>query len=306
MAPRAVSNWQGGVCVITGAGSGIGGGLARHAAAAGMHVVGVDVDEPGLARLEKAIRDHGQSIETRRVDLRDEAAVEALADHVFAKHGKVNLLFNNAGVLVDGKSWERPMRDWRWSFEVNVYGVIHGIRSFVPRMLKQGEPGRVVNTSSQGGLFGGGTFMGPYQASKHAVTVLSETLYAELALEEAPVTASCVCPAEVATGIWESTACAPQRSATVSTVKVSGSFTRPWRAPWPRACRRRRSRRRSSPRSRQTSSGSCRMMSSSGRCWNCAPGASWKGDRRLPPRISCNCSRASRRGEQDVVAAIRA
>ena len=101
MAPRAVSNWKGGVCVITGAGSGIGGGLARHAAAAGMHVVGVDVDEPGLARLEKAIRDHGQSIETRRVDLRDEAAVEALADHVFAKRGKVNLLFNNAGVLVD-------------------------------------------------------------------------------------------------------------------------------------------------------------------------------------------------------------
>src|SRR5690606_33402962 len=108
------------------------------------------------------------------------------------------------GVLVDGKSWERPMRDWRWSFEVNVYGVIHGIRSFVPRMLKQGEPGRVVNTSSQGGLMGGGTFMGPYQASKHAVAALSETLYAELSLEQAPVMASCVCPAEVATGIWKS------------------------------------------------------------------------------------------------------
>ena len=199
-----MSDWKCKVCVITGAGSGIGGGLARHAAAAGMHVVGVDVDEPGLARLEKTICDRGQSIETRRVDLRDEAAVEALAAHVFAKHGKVNLLFNNAGVLVDGKSWERPMRDWRWSFEVNVYGVIHGIRSFVPRMLKQGEPGRVVNTSSQGGLMGGGTFMGPYQASKHAVAALSETLYAELALEQAPVTASCVCPAEVATGIWKS------------------------------------------------------------------------------------------------------
>lgn len=199
-----MSDWQGKVCVVTGAGSGIGGGLARHAAAAGMHVVGVDVDEPGLARLEKTIRDRGQSIETRRIDLRDEQAVEGLAEHVFAKHRKVNLLFNNAGVLVDGKSWERPMRDWRWSFEVNVYGVIHGIRSFVPRMLKQGEPGRVVNTSSQGGLMGGGTFMGPYQASKHAVAALSETLFAELALEQAPVTASCVCPAEVATGIWES------------------------------------------------------------------------------------------------------
>lgn len=204
MGAQVVINWHGSVCVVTGAGSGIGAGLARHAAAAGMHVIGADVDEPGLARLEQAIRDRGQSIETRRVDVRDEQAVEAFAAHVFARHGKVNLLFNNAGVLVDGKSWERPMRDWRWSFDVNVFGVIHGIRSFVPRMLRQGAPGRIVNTSSQGGLFGGGTFMGPYQASKHAVAVISETLYAELALENAPVTASCVCPAEVATGIWDS------------------------------------------------------------------------------------------------------
>lgn len=199
-----MSIWKDRVCVVTGAGSGIGAGLARHAAAAGMHVIGADVDVPGLAELEKTVRGRRQSVETRRTDVRDEQAVEALAIEVFAKHGQVNLLFNNAGVLVDGKSWERPMRDWRWSFEVNVYGVIHGIRSFVPRMLKQGEPGRVVNTSSQGGLMGGGTFMGPYQASKHAVAALSETLFAELALEQAPVTASCVCPAEVATGIWES------------------------------------------------------------------------------------------------------
>lgn len=199
-----MSNWQGKVCVVTGAGSGIGGGLARHAAAGGMHVIGADVDAPGLAQLERTIRSRGQSIETHRTDVRDEQAVEALASHVFAKHGKVSLLFNNAGVLVDGKSWERPMRDWRWSFEVNVFGVIHGIRSFVPRMLEQGEPGRVVNTSSQGGLMGGGTFMGPYQASKHAVAALSETLYAELALENAPISASCVCPSEVATGIWKS------------------------------------------------------------------------------------------------------
>ncbi|MFO1466089.1 MAG: SDR family NAD(P)-dependent oxidoreductase [Steroidobacteraceae bacterium] len=210
MGPQAVENWRGCVCVVTGAGSGIGGGLARHAAAAGMHVIGADVDEPGLARLERAIRERGQSIETRRLDVRDEQAVESLAAQVFAKHGKVNLLFNNAGVLVDGKSWERPMRDWRWSFEVNVFGIIHGIRSFVPRMLQQGAPGRIVNTSSQGGLMGGGTFMGPYQASKHAVTVISETLYAELALEKAPITASCVCPAEVATKIWESDRLRPE------------------------------------------------------------------------------------------------
>ena len=199
-----MNDWNGRVCIVTGAGSGIGAGLARHAAAAGMHVIGADVDEPGLAELEKTIRDRRQSVATRRVDVRDEQAVEALATEVFTKHGQVNLLFNNAGVLVDGKSWERPMRDWRWSFEVNVYGVIHGIRSFVPRMLKQGTPGRIINTSSQGGLLGGGTFMGPYQASKHAVAAISETLYAELALEPAPITASCLCPAEVATRIWKS------------------------------------------------------------------------------------------------------
>ena len=199
-----MSIWKDRVCVVTGAGSGIGAGLARHAAAAGMHVIGADVDEPGLAELEKTIRGRRQSVETRRTDVRDEQAVEALAIEVFAKHGQVNLLFNNAGVLVDGKCWERPMRDWRWSFEVNVYGVIHGIRSFVPRMLKQGTPGRIINTSSQGGLLGGGTFMGPYQASKHAVAAISETLYAELALESVPITASCLCPAEVATRIWKS------------------------------------------------------------------------------------------------------
>ncbi|MBK7249864.1 MAG: membrane-bound PQQ-dependent dehydrogenase, glucose/quinate/shikimate family [Gammaproteobacteria bacterium] len=205
-----MSNWQGKVCVVTGAGSGIGGGLARHAAGLGMQVIAADVDEAGLRQLEETIRSRGQSIETRRTDVRDEQAVEALASHAFAKHGKVHLLFNNAGVLVDGKSWERPMRDWRWSFEVNVYGAIHGIRAFVPRMLAQGEPGRIVNTSSQGGLMSGGMYLGPYQATKHAVTALTETLYAELALEDAPITVSCLCPGEVATDIWKSDRLRPE------------------------------------------------------------------------------------------------
>lgn len=199
-----MSEWKGGVCVVTGAGSGIGGGLARRAASLGMQVIGTDVDATGLVALEHTLRERGQSIETRLVDVRDEQAVELLAQDVFARHGKVTLLFNNAGVLVDGKSWERPLRDWRWSFDVNVFGVINGVRSFVPRMLAQGEPGRIVNTSSQGGLLGGGTFMGPYQASKHAVAALTETLYAELALEAAPISASCLCPGEVATHIWSS------------------------------------------------------------------------------------------------------
>lgn len=195
---------KGQVCVITGAASGIGGGLARHSASLGMHVIAADVDEAGLNELAQLAQSRGQSVTTVKLDVSDAAAVEALAASVFDVHGKVNLLFNNAGVLVDGKSWERSLKDWRWIFDVNVMGVIHGIHSFVPRMLSQGEAGRVVNTSSIGGLMGGGAFMGPYQSTKHAVTALSETLFRELAQESAPVTASVLCPAEVATAIWES------------------------------------------------------------------------------------------------------
>lgn len=206
-----MSEWQGKVCVVTGAGSGIGGGLARHAASLGMHVIGTDVDKAGLTELEHTLHARGLSIETRRVDVRDAQAVEELAHEVFERHDRVNLLFNNAGVLVDGKSWERPLRDWHWSFDVNVFGVIHGIRSFVPRMLTQGEAGRIINTSSQGGLLGGGTFMAPYQASKHAVTAITETLHAELALEPAPISASCLCPGEVATRIWSSDRLRPEQ-----------------------------------------------------------------------------------------------
>jgi len=199
-----MSQWQGQVAVITGAGSGIGSGLARHAASLGMHVVAGDVDTKGLEALQQALSAKGQSIKTQRTDVSDPQAVEQLAQTAFECFGKVNLLFNNAGVLVDGKSWERSAKDWQWNLDVNIMGVVNGIRSFVPKMLEQGEAGRVVNTSSVGGLLGGGAYLGPYQASKHAVTAISETLYGELQAESAPVTASVLCPGEVATGIWES------------------------------------------------------------------------------------------------------
>lgn len=199
-----MQNWKGQVCVITGAASGIGAGLARHSAGLGMHVIAADVDESGLNELAELARTRGQSVTAVKVDVADPAAVEALAASVFDVHGKVNLLFNNAGVLVDGKSWERSLDDWRWIYGVNVMGIIHGIHSFVPRMLRQGANGRIINTSSIGGLMGGGAFMGPYQSTKHAVTALSETLFRELAQESAPITASVLCPAEVATAIWES------------------------------------------------------------------------------------------------------
>lgn len=191
-----MTDWTEQVAVISGAASGIGAGLARHASQLGMVVIATDLDREGLEALGV---DH-----IKCVNVADPEAVEALAADVFERYGKVNLLFNNAGVLVDGKSWERSVEDWRWSLNVNVMGVVHGIRSFVPRMLEQGEAGRVINTSSIGGLLGGGAYMGPYQGTKHCITSITETLYNELSLEEAPISASVLCPAEVATGIWES------------------------------------------------------------------------------------------------------
>lgn len=201
-----MSHWKHKVAVITGAGSGIGLGLARYAAAQGMHVVAADIDVRRLEFLKEALEAKQQSIITVATDVSNPDAIEDLAKLVFDRYGKVNLLFNNAGVLVDGKSWERSVEDWQWSINVNIMGVVNGIRSFVPRMLAQNEAGRVINTSSIGGLLGGGTFMGPYQGTKHCVTAISETLYSELALESAPITASVLCPYEVATDIWDSAA----------------------------------------------------------------------------------------------------
>jgi NAD(P)-dependent dehydrogenase (short-subunit alcohol dehydrogenase family) len=197
-----MNHWENKVAVITGAASGIGAGLARYCAGLGMQVIAADVDRAGLRQLEDEVAVANLSVVT--VDVSAASQVEQLAADVFARCGEVNLLFNNAGVLVDGKSWERELRDWRWSLDVNVMGVIHGIRSFVPRMLAQGSAGRVINTSSIGGLLGGGAYLAPYQGSKHMITAISESLYQELALEAAPVSASVLCPAEVATGIWES------------------------------------------------------------------------------------------------------
>ena len=199
-----MADWTDQVAVITGAASGIGSGLATACAERGMHVVAADVDVASLEEVTQRIAPKAASVRAIPTDVTSQAALDALAEEAFSVRGAVHLLFNNAGVLVDGKSWERPVESWRWSIDVNLMGIVHGIRSFVPRMLAQGDAGRVVNTASIGGLLGGGTFMGPYQSTKHAVVALSEVLHAELAVEEAPIAASVLCPGDVATGIWES------------------------------------------------------------------------------------------------------
>ena len=146
------------VCVITGAASGIGAGLAEHAASLGMQVWAADVDRQGLEALQSRCQSLAGTCQLTEVDVRDSKALESLAESVFEQFGRVDLLFNNAGVLVDGKSWERSDADWRWSLEVNIMGVVNGLRSFIPRMLRQDCPGRIINTASIGGLLGGSAF----------------------------------------------------------------------------------------------------------------------------------------------------
>jgi NAD(P)-dependent dehydrogenase (short-subunit alcohol dehydrogenase family) len=198
-----MDSYQSKVAVITGAASGIGRGLANRAAQLGMRVSIADVDERGLQTVAQELRAQGAEVLVQRVDVTRIESVQALADAAFAQFGAVNLLFNNAGVLVDGISWERSVEDWRWSFDVNVMGVIHGIKAFVPRMLAAAEPGVIVNTASMGGLLSG-AYLGPYMATKHAVVSISETLHFELLGEKTALRAAVLCPGEVATGIWHS------------------------------------------------------------------------------------------------------
>jgi NAD(P)-dependent dehydrogenase (short-subunit alcohol dehydrogenase family) len=113
----------------------------------------------------------------------------------------VTLLFNNAGILTTGRSWDLPLSAWRRSIDVNVLGVVHGIRAFLPRMLAQGAEGRILNTSSIGGLVSGGEFMGAYQGTKHMVSALTESLDRELRAESTMIRASLICPGAIATAI---------------------------------------------------------------------------------------------------------
>lgn len=198
-----MQEFEGRVAVVTGAASGIGRALALEAAGRGMRVALGDVDEAGLEQTRRRVVALGVRSAARRTDVSEESDVVALADLAERELGGSHLLFNNAGVLVGGRVWERTLEDWRWVLGVNLFGVIHGVRVFVPRMLAAGEPAHVVNTASVGGLLSG-PFLSPYVVSKHAVVALSESLRDELAAEHARVGVSVLCPGALRTGIWRS------------------------------------------------------------------------------------------------------
>jgi NAD(P)-dependent dehydrogenase (short-subunit alcohol dehydrogenase family) len=167
------------VAVITGAASGIGRGIAEHCLEEGMKVVLADIEEAPLIQTEEALKARNKNVLAVRTDVSKANDIEALAQKTLDQFGAVHLLFNNAGVEVRGTVWENTIADWEWIINVNLWGVIHGIRVFVPIMLRQETPCHIVNTASVAGLIAGAG-MGPYHTTKAAIISLSETLYFEL------------------------------------------------------------------------------------------------------------------------------
>jgi len=202
-----ITDLTGKVAVITGAAHGIGAALAEGFAAEGMRIVAADVDRDGAHATASRI---GASAEAAHVDVADEASVATLADRVFETHGAVDLLINNAGVFQGGLSWERSVADWEWTLGVNVYGIIHAIRSFVPRMIAQGTEGHVVNTASVA-AFVTGPYSSPYIVSKCAALSLTECLAHDLAAVEAKIGASVLTPSAFDTGIARTGRVRPDR-----------------------------------------------------------------------------------------------
>ena len=194
---------SGRVAAVTGAADGIGRAIAEQAAQAGMRVVLADVDRTRLAATAADLERDGATVLACPTDVSRAADVEALAEATYARFGACHLVVNNAGVALGKPVWEATLADWEWVLGVNLYGVIHGVRAFVPRMLASGEPGHVVNTASIAGLIST-PGLGPYNVSKHGVVTLSESLHGDLAARGAPIGVSVLCPAWVRTRIAES------------------------------------------------------------------------------------------------------
>ncbi|AWL03169.1 SDR family oxidoreductase [Massilia oculi] len=202
-----MDEFHGKVAVITGAASGMGREFANLAASLGMKLVLADVQPRAL---EKAADDLAKQTEVLAMvcDVRKGEHVQELADSAMARFGAVHLVFNNAGVGAGGLVWENSEEDWEWVLGVNLWGVIHGVRVFTRAMLEcaaqdPGYRGWIVNTASMAGLLNSPA-LGIYNVSKHAVVSLTETLYHDLKLVDAPIGASVLCPYFIPTAIAQS------------------------------------------------------------------------------------------------------
>lgn len=185
------------VAVITGAASGIGKAIAEKCCQEEMKVVLADVEERPLYSVEEELRSKGADVLAVRTDVRKYSEVEELLQRTIDNYGEVHLLFNNAGVAPGGAAWEVTLKDWEWILGVNLWGIIHGIKAFIPVMLKQHSECHIVNTASIAGLIAAGIYDALYRVSKHAVVSLSEALYSDLKMRNTSIGVSVLCPGEV-------------------------------------------------------------------------------------------------------------
>jgi NAD(P)-dependent dehydrogenase (short-subunit alcohol dehydrogenase family) len=192
----------GGVAVITGAAGGIGEGLAHVAADLGMRLVLADIAEDRLHKVADDLAATGSEVLAVTTDVTNAAALDHLAEATYERFGEVRLLINNAGIEALGFTWELSAEQWNRVIDINILGVIHGVRAFAGRMVAAGQPGFIVNVASIGGL-SMMPLQTPYILSKHAVLSFSECLYLEMEQVKAPIRVSAVLPGPVATRIFE-------------------------------------------------------------------------------------------------------
>jgi NAD(P)-dependent dehydrogenase (short-subunit alcohol dehydrogenase family) len=188
------------VAIVTGAASGIGLALAEQLAEAGTRVVMADLDGDAVTDAASALSDRGFDVDARQLDVRDPDAVERVARHAVDRFGGLHVAVNNAGIVNRGNSWELSLEDWHRVMDVNLWGVIHGVRSFVPRIIETGDEGHVVNVASMAAVHPQDR-LGPYTVAKHGVLGLSDVLRAELVALGAPVGVSVVFPGRIRTGM---------------------------------------------------------------------------------------------------------
>ncbi len=199
-----METFEGKVAVVTGGASGLGLAMAQRFADAGMNIVIGDIEAEPLAMAEAAIAAKGVKVLPRRTDVAKAEDVEALAESAYRTFGGVHVLCNNAGIGGSpGAMWELSLDDWRWVVDVDLWSVVHGVRSFVPRMIASGEEAHVVNTASLAGLVSGAVG-GPYTVAKFGVVALSEQLYYELGRAGHNIGVSVLCPGFVNTNIYDS------------------------------------------------------------------------------------------------------